>query len=47
MEIKRIKILIPLLIFAGSLCSAQFNTLMPVQPKKENQEYKKNNRDPK
>jgi len=41
MEIKRIKILIPLLIFAGSLCSAQFNTLMPVQPKKENQEYKK------
>lgn len=41
MEIKRIKSLIAIFIFAGSLCTAQFNTLMPVQPKRENQEYKK------
>jgi len=39
MKLKKIKILI--VIFIGSLYSAQFNTLMPVRPKKENQEYKK------
>lgn len=37
----KIKILITLLTVTGSLSYAQFNTLMPSQPKKENQEYKK------
>lgn len=41
MKIKKIKVLITLLMVTGSFSYAQFNTLMPVQPKKENQEYKK------
>ena len=41
MKLKRIKILLAVFTFAGKLISAQFNTLMPVQPKKESQEYKK------
>lgn len=41
MKVKKIKLLITLLMVTGSFSYAQFNTLMPVQPKKENQEYQK------
>ncbi len=41
MKIKKIKILITVFMLTGSFSFAQFNTLMPAQPKKESQEYKK------